>query len=756
LAVRERVSQLINGGTGNTFLTMMKGFLFSGCLVGILSGETEAELLQPDGGKFQLTVAENPDHYSILYRSKNLVEWEAIDVSSATAGDFSLRDSVRPGDRGYFRVDTVPRISPLDLDGDGRNDLQELAAHHALNAANPLGVNDGDIHLLNQARFDQLARRDNFPGAQNVKEVKFLITNIRTNPRLHFLNVNRHEYHYDFAYGVLGIRISISSFNQQTYFSNSSRNFLAGSLVQHENYTAPDGEKGVFTVEFWPTDPVDFEWIDLAYDIIAKNAPFIERLAYHAPSETQRQIQKANEDKFKNSFIHSIETEDLFSSTSFQPMNQQSAFGRLVVSTGSETLSARDIVIFRNLPNDLTYVSGIITEVPQTPLSHVNLKAQQNNTPNAYIADAAIHPEIAPFIGQNVYYGVTAEGFEIRAATQSEVDVYFESIRPAAPSFPDRNLSETNILPLSQVTFGKSNAFGGKATNVAELGRLFPGVAPDGFAIPFYFYDEFMKHNGFYAEAAAMLADPSFQSDPAIREAMLAAFRTRIKKQSTLPAWMYDALATLQAGFPAGVTPRLRSSANTEDSTNFNGAGLYDSFTHKADEGHLTKSVLQVWASLWNYRAFEERDFYRIDHLTSAMGILVHPNEKNEIANGVAVARNIFDPNWEGYYINVQAGENLVTNPDANSIPEEMLVADLLGATRYEIQYIRYSNQVPQGETVLTQARVLELVDRMRVLNQHFRSLYGASANSNFAMEIEFKITESGALQIKQARPYVN
>ena len=35
-------------------------------------------------------------------------------------------------------------------------------------------------------------------------------------------------------------------------------------------------------------------------------------------------------------------------------------------------------------------------------------------------------------------------------------------------------------------------------------------MVPDGFAVPFYFYDEFMKHNGFYDQAAAMMADPNF------------------------------------------------------------------------------------------------------------------------------------------------------------------------------------------------------------------------------------------------------
>ena len=89
----------------------------------------------------------------------------------------------------------------------------------------------------------------------------------------------------------------------------------------------------------------------------------------------------------------------------------------------------------------------------------------------------------------------------------------------------------------------------------------------------------------------------------------------------------------------------------------------------KADEGHIIKSVRQVYSSLWNYRAYEEREFYRIDHLTAAMGITVHPNFKNEQANGVAVARNIFDPTWEGYYVNSQIGEDLVTNPGTELHP---------------------------------------------------------------------------------------
>ena len=222
---------------------------------------------------------------------------------------------------------------------------------------------------------------------------------------------------------------------------------------------------------------------------------------------------------------------------------------------------------------------------------------------------------------------------------------------------------------------------------------------------------------------------------------------------------METEIETLQDAFPEAVALRCRSSTNNEDLPGFNGAGLYDSFTHYPEEGSLTKTIKQVWASLWNYRAFEERSFYRIRHRDAAMGVIVHPSYQDEQANGVAVSTNLIDPDWTGYYVNVQVGEDLVTNPTANAIPEEFLVSllaadPLINNLEYEVQYVRQSNRRTDGEPVLTKAQILALADQLELIQEHFLDLY--NGDDTFAMEIEFKITPNDQLVIKQARPWID
>ena len=344
-------------------------------------------------------------------------------------------------------------------------------------------------------------------------------------------------------------------------------------------------------------------------------------------------------------------------------------------------------------------------------------------------------------------------GYTTRAATKAKVDAHYASSRPTQPQTPERDLSFTAITPLSQIDFDDWDAFGVKAANVAVLGTLdFPeGTVPDGFAIPFYFYDEFMKHNDFYTRIEIMLADPDFQTDYAVQDDMLDDLRDDIKDAET-PQWIIEALTTMNESFAEGVNRRYRSSTNNEDLPGFNGAGLYDSKSQKPseDEEDLAKSLKEVYASLWNFRAFIERDFHRIDHLATSMGILVHPSYQDEEVNGVAVSFDPVSGRDDNYYVNSQVGEDLVTNPDALSVPEEVLLHKARGYT-----ILSTSNQEPPGHLLMSDDQLNQLRRHLAVIHEKFTALYNPAADKPFAMEIEFKITSESKLAIKQARPWV-
>ena len=685
-----------------------------------------------------IVVTSTIDDYFVLYVTFDVDGTEIelpVLVKLGEAGTTTLAENVEALPAERYRVEKYLIADPADVDGDCVDDITELGDPVGMNPVNPavaLALSDGAVAVPDTHTYDALTIGGYF---------KFALLGMDTDrPSVYFINAKTHPTHQTF--------LDDRHINRQRV--------ILGAIAYRQNLVAPDGSQGVYRYSF-NTLPsrysFSFSLMERTHTLFAASMPLLEdNLALHVQNRDLPYIQ-SDLPLYRESRINLVFDGDVYSNIDFLALNPGEGYGRLQALDPDDRPHPRDIVLYEALPNELPRVAGIISTVPQTSLSHVNLRAVQNGIPNAYIRDIRDDPVLAPLIGSYVRYEVTEDGYSIRAATKAEVDEHYESSRPTQAQTPQRDLSDTGITPLSQIVFEDWKAFGVKAANVAELGTLgFPaGTVPDGFAIPFYFYDEFMKAHDFYTRIETMLADPDFQTDFGIQDDMLDDLRDDIEDADS-PQWIVDALTTMHATYPEGQSLRYRSSTNNEDLPGFNGAGLYDSKTQdpkETQEDGIDKSLKGVFASLWTFRAFTEREFYRIDHLAAAMGVLVHPNYSDELANGVAVS---FDPilGWDGYYyVNTQLGEDLVTNPEAHSVPEEILL--------YPGGYfvVSTSNLVEPGKLLMSDAQLIQLRDHLTVIHDHFKGLYNPAADEPFAMEIEFKITSEDILAIKQARPWV-
>ena len=724
---------------------------------------------------------------------------------------------------GYAGDDTSQGNEYIHISGITPNELTiQLKGHQTgdVSVDYKWGIHQslGSIKIPNRKVFDDLSGRSSVPGAIGIRELKFLIKDINSPfPSIYFINSDGVPLHFDFAYDVLDWYPDLNPneaarvFNSSTYFLDE-RQHLAGSILANDNFVDENSSlNGLYTLQFWPTDPVAAQLIVKGFQLITAHMKVAQnKLAYFPASDTQTNIYQDNINYFNANQVAVIDSESLFANVSYTAMNLAEGYGNLrIIREGDATPSVNDVAIFTFIPNDLAHVAGIITDTPQTPLSHINLKAKQNNTPNAFIQDATTNPAIAPLINQLVHYKVTYDGFMLAAATQAQVDNWLNTVRPSHPQTPLSDLSVTEPERLNTLRHQDWVSFGAKAANVAELAHVLePGSFPVGYAIPFNMYDTFMRLNrcqeiendgitldgkyrklcddpddpagkNLYTQIRQIMSDQAFINSPDVRNDQLKAFRKEVKK-SEVPTQMSQTLESIRYFWdPDGEfthSIRLRSSTNNEDLNGFNGAGLYESNTHHPDEGDIADSVKKVWASLWTARAFEERRFYRIDHFKTYMGVLAHLSYGDEQVNGVAVTKNIYDRNWEGYYVNAQYGEISVTNPEPidtvngpmGAIPDEFLLSRLVSSEtdyRWIQQYIRHSNvdrvygQPVSTQNVLTDEEVIELRVAMQQIQAHFKGIY--DGDEDFAMDIEFKITNTdddsrGHLEIKQARPWID
>ncbi len=269
------------------------------------------------------------------------------------------------------------------------------------------------------------------------------------------------------------------------------------------------------------------------------------------------------------------------------------------------------------------------------------------------------------------------------------------------------------------------------------------------------------KNNGLQPYIDSILQNDSVRYKPERLSAALKELRKKISK-APLDSSLLQLLTQRLSRDTVYKAYRFRSSTNAEDVPGFNGAGLYTSKTGSLSDTSkpIEKAIKKVWASLWEERAFYEREYFHINQRSVMMGILVHRAFGDEEANGVAVTKHLYRPAYPAYTVNVQRGETSIVLPTDTSVCDQLItgLGEVIPDLSTSIEYITHSS-LNNGKAVMKDDEILWLVRYLKAIKDHYffeTKVRGREVGYNdFAMDVEFKLDKgSRKLYIKQARVY--
>ncbi len=453
------------------------------------------------------------------------------------------------------------------------------------------------------------------------------------------------------------------------------------------------------------------------------------------------------------------------------------------------TLGPNDILLTDGVPAEMPFVGGLVTLSPSTPNSHVAILAKTFGVPFVHLAV----PETQKLASALIGHTICLRAYNNYGRTEVRL-IDLEGVLDAPTIAEIRTLKKPPQLKMAPVTpygsYAMSTAalvpsdiryFGGKGANFGVLRRAIPENSPVAVAFSFDLWTDFLAQR--LAEgctlreaSAARLAPFRYPpTDMQSLSASLVAIRAMLTDDSITdftPAQRQAILATLQDpqyGFDPGRNLRFRSSTNMEDSLEFTGAGLYDSYSGcladdldsdtsgpcRCDPGRpkergVFTAIRKVFASFYNENAYLERLRHDVNESEVGMALLVHHSapDESELANGVATVRRLFGTSWDIRLV-TQDGAVSVTNPQDGSIPEEVAVSVYDFGTFAE--RLRQSNLVQLGATVMQWEKdYVDLAARLVKVAAEFAADTGQEQP---VLEMEYKkLAPAGRLLVKQVR----
>ena len=200
----------------------------------------------------------------------------------------------------------------------------------------------------------------------------------------------------------------------------------------------------------------------------------------------------------------------------------------------------------------------------------------------------------------------------------------------------------------------------------------------------------------------------------------------------------------------------VRSSSNSEDLPNFSGAGLYTTVPNVRGEKEIIEAIKTVWASLWNFEAYEFRERANVDHSKIFMAVLLQEGINSE-SSGVMISTDPFDKDNVGaIYISAKRGLGIKV-VEGQRIAEQIIFRPRTNAVQVltrsaEDSLLTFDEKGGVKEVPITGDRVVLTDDVIRRLVRaatEIKRVFGSRDQ-----DIEWAYMK-GQIYIVQSRPFI-
>ena len=596
--------------------------------------------------------------------------------------------------------------------------------------------------IRSQALFDSISITYDPNTPYALPHVLFVIDRKNGN-KIYYVNKKRYSFHKDFVNGTYLSLERGKEFFENNYLKDNRR-FILGTVA----YQTPIKR---WTFEFWEGDLVPPDLIQLTYEII--NKTFFTPVAFKPNSLRQDEVSSSL------AGVKRILQSDISKEQEYQALNLAKGLGRIHIIAKLDDhveIGFNEILVLDEVPIQLPPVAGIITSQPSTPLSHINLLAKGWGIPNAYIKNAK--ELLKQYDGWWVSFETLRDKYSIRRADLNQLREYQRRLAERLDVMkPRSDLSETRLLDLSEQRSNLSLAFGGKSANLGEvMNAKLPGiVVPAGFAIPFSYYDAFIKNNNLDDVIYGLLNDQKFVHDPAYRRERLVKLREQICAAEFDPELRKQVLSKVAHEY-SGKGLFVRSSSNSEDLPNFSGAGLYTTVPNVRGDEALINAIKTVWASLWNFEAYEARERANVDHSKIYMAVLIQEGVNSE-SSGVIISTDPFNNYNKGaVYISAKRGLGIKV-VEGQRIAEQIIFRPRTNAVQVltrsaEDSLLTFDEKGGVKEVPITGERIVltdDVIRRLVRATVEIKRVFG-----NRDQDIEWAYMR-GQIYIVQSRPFI-